>query len=335
MVEAKLEDGVRTWFQVAPNAVACVDRNLCCVGFMHSDDAAAFVRDLEGRGLEGERGGSYQDVAIMGPEGPWRHACSWLEQGRYSGAQAIWLRGSDPEPLVVPMNYRPNGTILNMSAEQARDRLEFLRTEGDVDVFWDKQLQRELFRGRTTRKPPATAEHEQRFRATASAMRELLSFDVHPKPLSWLQRRRLRKGLATLEELAQICDEPWRVWFHVGLARRSLPDAEGAYAAFRAAYHDNPDHVDVAREYAGQCLTLGRGSEAVKLNRRNCELHPEDAGIRSNLALALVIAGDMEAAKAEVTRARNMEPDDEVTAGLERMIDQILAGALPRPQRYP
>src|SRR5690606_6107085 len=136
----------------------------------------------------------------------------------------------------------------------------------------------------------------------------LLSFDITPVKLGWLQRRRLRKGIDALERLTDRVEDPWRVWFMLGVARRSLPDPEGAWQAFRAAYHDNPVHRDVAREYAGQCLVLGRGREAVELGRRSCERWPENAALRSNLALALMVAGDMDGAKAEVTRAREMEP---------------------------
>lgn len=335
VVESTLDGGIERWRALVPNERGCIDPQLCCVGFMHFDDAASFLRTLEAEGLAGERGGSYQDAAIVHTQGIWRHECRWLDHGHYAGAEAVWLRGCDPEPLVVPLSYRPTATMVYVSPAEARERFEFLRSDGDVDVYWDKQEQCEMYMGRTDRRPPRSDAHEQAFQATVDSLEGLLSYSVEPVRLGWLQRRRLRKGIAALEQLTESITAPWRVWFFLGCARRSLPDPEGAWQAFRAAYDDNPDHKDVAREYAGQCVALGRGDEAVALGRRACERHPDDAGLRSNLALALMIAGNMDAAEAEVRRAREMDPDDPITQALERMIDAVRRGELPRPDRYP
>ena len=43
----------------------------------------------------------------------------------------------------------------------------------------------------------------------------------------------------------------------------------------------------------------------------------------------------MTRAKAEVTRALQMDPDDKVTRVLEQMIDDVIAGKRPRMTKYP
>jgi tetratricopeptide (TPR) repeat protein len=335
VLEEKLDGGASEWFQRVPNSTACADRNLCRASFMDERDAEVFLREIEAAGVEGERGGAYQDVALVNPSGPWRHACGWIEVGEYAGVTAAWLKATEPDPMVVPLGYRPDNGVVYVSAKEAAGRLEFLRRDGNVEVYLDKQTGAEVYRGRTTEEPEVPGDAEQRFQAVLTEIQPLLTFNGVPRRLGWLKRRRLRKGIAELEALTSAFGDVWRVWWFLGMARRSASDPQGAYAAFREAYHRNPEHAGVLREYSGQCLALGLGDESVALARRNCEANPDDGGLRSNLALALMIAGDMQAAASECATARKMEPEDPITRALEGMIDDVLAGRRPRPTKYP
>jgi hypothetical protein len=331
-VEAKLPEGFAGWFNVAPTRMACADQHLCLVAFMVQRDAAAFVLKLESMGLQGERDGEYREVALVGVDGPWEHACTWLHVGRYAGVGAVWADGADPDPLVVPLVWRPN-SIINLSAEEAARRLKFLRRDGGVEVFVDTETGEEVFRGRTSPPDQLEPEIEERFRAAIAIVDPLLTFDGHPRKLGFFERRRLKKGIRELEALAS--GERWRVWWFLGMARRAASDPTGAFEAFERAYAVNPAEEIVSREFGGQCLALGRGDQAVAACEQNCSLHPKDAGLRANLALACVVAGDMTRAKAEVTRALEMDPDDKVTRVLAGMIDDVIAGKRPRMTRYP
>jgi Flp pilus assembly protein TadD len=124
------------------------------------------------------------------------------------------------------------------------------------------------------------------------------------------------------------------LWF-LGMARRAASDAKGAFTAFERAYAANPAHPDVCREFGGQCLALGLGDQAVVVCERTCRLHPKDAGLRANLALACMVADDMPRAKVEVTRALEMDPTDKVSLTLAAMIDSVIAGKQPRMTKYP
>jgi tetratricopeptide (TPR) repeat protein len=312
--------------------MACADRDLCFAAFMVNEDAAAFVLKLDSLGLQGERDGAYRDVALIGKDGPWQHACSWIRVGRYAGVNAAWMDGGDPDPLVVPVAWRPN-TIFNLSNEEAAKRLKFVRREGDVEVYLDTEIGKELFRGRTGPSHQMEPEIEQRFKAAVDAINPLLTFDGHPKQLGFFERRRLAKGIRELEALAT--NDRWRIWWFLGMARRAASDPAGAFDAFERAYEVNPTHADVSREFGGQCLALGRGERAVSVSERNCGLHPNDAGLRANLALACLVAGDVQRAKAEVARALEMDPSDGITRTLAAMIDDVIAGKRPRLTKYP
>lgn len=324
--------GLAGWFEAVPHRMACADRDLCSVAFMVQEDASAFVLKLDGMELPGLREGAYRDVALVGKNGPWQHACPWLKVGRYAGVRAVWMEGADPEPLVVPVAWRPN-TMINLSDEEAAKRLKFLRRDGDVEVYLDTQTGEELFRGRTGPSHDMEPEIELRFQAVVAEIKPLLTFGALPRQLGWLERRRLAKGIRELEAIAT--GDRWRVWWYLGIARRAATDPAGAFEAFERAYVANSAHADVSREFGGQCLALGKGEQAVMVCERNCSLHPMDAGLRANLALACMVSGDMKRAKTEVMRALEMDPLDKISRALATMIDDVIAGKRPRLTKYP
>lgn len=331
-IETSLPKGLASWFEVAPNRTACADHSVCVVAFMVREDAAAFLLQLDAMGVTTERSGEYRDAALMSHEGPWEHACSWLRVGRYAGVLAVWLGGADPDPLVVPLTWQPN-SLINLSPEEAARRFKFLRVDGAVEVFVDTETGQEVYRSRTTPRDELEPEIEKRFQAAVESINPLLTFDGRPKQLGFLERRRLAKGIRELEAIAS--DERGRVWWFLGMARRAAADPTGAFEAFEHAYRLHPEHPDVSREFGAQCLALGRGDRAVVVSERNCTLHPRDAGLRANLALACVVAGDMTRAKVEAARAREMDPDDEISRALAKMIDEVIAGKRPRMTKYP
>lgn len=331
-VERSLPGGLAHWFEVAPNRTACADHSICAVAFMVREDAAAFLLQLDAMGVATERSGEYRDVALMSSQGPWEHACSWLRVGRYAGVGAVWLDAADPEPLVVPLTWQPNG-VFYLSPEESARRFKFLRVEGAIEVFVDTETGQQVYRSRTTPRDDLDPEIEKRFQATVETINPLLTFDGRPKQLGFLERRRLAKGIRELEAI--VSDERGRIWWFLGMARRAAADPTGAFEAFERAYRLHPEHPDVSREFGAQCLALGRGAQAVTVSERNCTLHPRDAGLRSNLALACVVAGDMTRAKLEIARALEMEPGDEISRALAKMIDEVIAGKRPRITKYP
>jgi len=330
-VEATLPGGLARWYEVAPNRVACADHALCAVGFMVQSDAAAFLLRLEELGVAAERDGAYRDAALVNADGPWQHACEWLRVGRYAGVDAVWMVGHDPEPLVVPLVWRPN-RLLSVSAEAAR-RFTFLRVDGSVEVFLDTETGDEVYRARTTPADVLEPEIERRFKAVIERIQPLLTFTGIPKRLGVLERRRLAKAIAELEAMAS--DTRGRIWWFLGMARRSASDPAGAFEAFERAYRLHPENEAFSRELAAQCLALGRGRQAVVVCERTCTLFPRDAGLRANLAMACLVADDLPRAKAEVQRALEMAPADRITRALATLIDDVIAGTRPRPTKYP
>jgi Flp pilus assembly protein TadD len=117
------------------------------------------------------------------------------------------------------------------------------------------------------------------------------------------------------------------------VARRALDDRQGAYAAFARAYGLAPEEVEVGRNLVGECVSLGYSEEAKVVAKAVCALAPDDAGLRANYALALLINGDLNEAMNEAQRAQTADPQDEVTRNVCALIEQVRSGAIERPSR--
>jgi Flp pilus assembly protein TadD len=82
-------------------------------------------------------------------------------------------------------------------------------------------------------------------------------------------------------------------------------------------------------------MSLGKGEEAVRISREMAEKNPQDAGLRANHALALLIAGHIQEAESEVHNALKLQPEDKITRNLAKFIDDVRTNRVPRPDRWP
>jgi Flp pilus assembly protein TadD len=82
-------------------------------------------------------------------------------------------------------------------------------------------------------------------------------------------------------------------------------------------------------------MALGKGEEAARVSREVMEKHPNNAGLISNHALALLIAGHVQEAEETVQSALQLEPENQITRNLAGLIAAVRNGRVPRPRRYP
>jgi Flp pilus assembly protein TadD len=87
-----------------------------------------------------------------------------------------------------------------------------------------------------------------------------------------------------------------------------LGDSREANTVFRAAYTLQPANPDVSHEYAQSCMALGLGKEAIDAARHAVTITPREAGLRSNLALGYLIAGETDDVRATIAAALSMDP---------------------------
>jgi tetratricopeptide (TPR) repeat protein len=274
------------------------------------------------------------------PPGSYAHAdkrtltadAAWIEIGRHAGVDAAWLRGAPRDPLVVPVTWSPDELAFGTAEELQRD-YEYVGTEGNVEVYRHKRTGQKVYTGRT--RPALSPEDVARLDALRDEANKLLKPLLFKRQHGFFERRRLNKGIALLEQVtATVPDHGVSRW-SLGLALRALGDQARALDELRLAYALCPALPDVGREYAGQCFIVGLAEDGLEVSRALTARFPEDVGLQSNLALALLLGGDLAEAQAVAEAAQRREPDDAITRNLVHFIRDVRAGTRARPTRLP
>lgn len=142
----------------------------------------------------------------------------------------------------------------------------------------------------------------------------------------------VRVGVACLDRVLEIDPSNWSALWIRGKAFQSLGEHTKAVDSFRSAYRVSSGQSDVAREFAEELLETQRFREAADVAREVSERSPQDAGLKANLALALLLSGDLPAAKQVIVDALKLDPNDSISKMLAKRIDDIASGARPQPK---
>jgi tetratricopeptide (TPR) repeat protein len=169
-------------------------------------------------------------------------------------------------------------------------------------------------------------------RASELAFGLILLHGRPPSPLSAVDRERLIEASKLLEAACARNPTAFANWWLLGKVRQRLGDQRSALEDLQRGLECDPNQVDGCREYVAVCLELGKGAEAVRVARRACELRPGDAGLQSNLAVAQLIAGQVDDAVKTVAAAIQADPADKITRALEVRIAEIRDGRRPVPR---
>lgn len=158
-----------------------------------------------------------------------------------------------------------------------------------------------------------------------------LALERPGSPLEASGRRMLEDGRALLRQAAERKRSFATSWL-LGKIEMRLGNATAAIAALEDAHEIDPRHPDGCRELAVALLEAERAPDALPVAERAVDLRPDDAGLRCNLALVLLLTGNVTRARSEVTAALSRKPDDAITLALVKMIDDIVAGRREQPR---
>ncbi|MFT3838435.1 MAG: tetratricopeptide repeat protein [Myxococcaceae bacterium] len=172
-------------------------------------------------------------------------------------------------------------------------------------------------------------DHDQLFRRGANLIEPHMLLDDQ-KPAS-PNEHEVRVGIACLDRVVTINPSNWSALWIRGKAFQSLGDHSSALGSFRSAYRVKPGQEDVAREMTRELLELRQFAEAVTIGRDICKRNPDDAGLRANLALALLLNGELADAQQVIGSAQKLDPNDAVTNALAKRIDEVANGKRPQP----
>ena len=142
----------------------------------------------------------------------------------------------------------------------------------------------------------------------------------------------LRRGIALYSAVVAYAPTNWAAYWLMGKTYQALRDPTNACDAFGKSFSLQKEKADVAREYMFECLELGRTGEGVMVAEHALSLKPQDAGLLANLALAYTIAGRIPEASAAVEKSLSLNPADEITLNLKRVIREISDGKRPQPK---
>lgn len=148
-LDAKYPGGRDAFAADCPNKTYCTDGTLSRIALMHSEDARAFIAKLESNGLTSIADGNAIDLALVDARhGLQARGCEWLVFATFKGVPVAWMDGGSPAPIVGPPGYELGRTTQFMTADEARRRLVYLRTQDGVDVYRDKETGKERYVGR-------------------------------------------------------------------------------------------------------------------------------------------------------------------------------------------
>jgi hypothetical protein len=309
-----------------PNHTFCTDDHIARVSFMVVNDREHFASRLapvidRAAIARVDRSSSSVDVP-------------WLERGTHSGVEAVWLRGAPRDPLVVPVGWKP-GELVFGTWDDMKQHLEYVGKEGDIDVYIDKRTGKKLYTGRTQRSPSGAQQAQiAELRSESAALLKPIFDKVFGRQdLGFFEKRKLRGAVEVLERILAIDSSDGAAHWTLGMIARSQAEHGKALDHFRQAYASIPRDLDVGREYAGQCFMSGEGEEGLRVSRALHEQFPDDVAIHSNLALAMLIAGDLDEALATAEAASARDPADPITRNLIEMIRKVKSGSAKRPTR--
>ena len=235
---------------VPPNRMFLGDDDIWRCSFMSNDDAGAFIKKLEALGLNGSTGPNPDVVLVNEFNHDVYPYCEWLKLGNYQKAIVAWMAGSDPEKLVSHEGFDPAvGSGLLFRDKTNLQDLEFLRVEGNIEVYLDKRSGAEVYLGRT-RTPEAL------FQTACEEIRPHFKIPGEA-PVTGEDADEVNSAVADLEKLIADYPDFAQAMFFCGKGYIALGQYGAAYRHFAKGYELEPNVEGYARELGGVCLELG------------------------------------------------------------------------------
>jgi tetratricopeptide (TPR) repeat protein len=350
-IEQKVLGGWQQFLGAVPNETCCYDEDLARVGFMRNEDVELFVMHLQALGLAGPHVTSATDMAVVdqvvGPtfEAPWLELRG-LYFPEFGGAVNIaLLKGATVDGFVAPENWSFDGSMSQhpMRVSEPSDRnLKFLRSQEGVDVYWNQELSREVYSARTytasDQAPPlddaAREKHNELFRRASEIydtenVRDLLP----PASAGWLASRRIGKAVTLLDEVIKIAPNNGTAHWLRAKFLQAVGKYEDSLDGFSKAWLIKPGDIDTAREAGISAMEVGKVDVALYFAREALRLSPNNNGLRANIAMFLLFAGDIDSAIKEINTAAVAEPNDPITQAVQVLVQEVEAGRMRRPTR--
>lgn len=151
-----------------------------------------------------------------------------------------------------------------------------------------------------------------------------------PQP-GFFEKRRLLKALQLLEKAAAVEPPYGAASLFAGKVHERLGNYEECVRWLRKAQTMAPDNVIVAIELGGALSKQGRHSEAIVVLTEAAKAHSSDPRVQSNLAVSLLLAGDLERSVATFKHLTELEPSEPMNKRLLNFAIEVHEGRKARP----
>lgn len=142
----------------------------------------------------------------------------------------------------------------------------------------------------------------------------------------------IKKGIALLKKAIYINPENWNTYWVMGKGHQALKECEQAYDAFYLAHSFMPDNADVARECMLEAINISKFEKAIAVGEKAISLRPDDSGLKANLAIALLLDGQLDRALGLAETALKSSPSDQITKNILNIIRKVKSGRKPQPR---
>lgn len=351
-IEERIAGAWAAFTAAVPSAAFCFDDELASVGFMAVADAETFLGHLQALGLRVASGAGDSDACIVEQLGRSGAPATWLATTRMSleeiGGEisVAFLKGTSEQRVVMPAGWKFQGSVSQEPLGFVRadaSRLKFIRSEGNVEVYWDNEQDCEVYVGRPygTRAGAAPQlsdaqreEHNRRWdQASAIADKHSIYSLVPPFKPGFFVAREMRKGISLLDKVLALHPENASALWMQGKFLQLLGEFEASLDRLAKAHLIDPTKTAYAREAGISATEAGKLDVAVFFAQEALKATPGDAGLRTNLAIAHLFAGNVAAARKEIDEARSAEPDDPITRSVWVLVREVAAGRMRRPSR--
>lgn len=306
------------------NATTLADDDIWRCSFMTLDDATAFIRSLEELDLNASVGPDSDAVLVNEFDCSIYPYCEWLLTARYERAVIAWLAGTEPRTIIARDGWDPK-VGSGLTFREGTEGLELVRVDGNVEVYRDRESGKEGYVGRTS--APVNGLFE-----SAGQIIKQHWHTVGEPPLRGAAAKEVQRASAMLDTVLAEVPDNWRVFWLHGKAQLALGHVSVAHASFERAFELEKNEQAIARELAGTCLELGKFAQAVEVALRAVSLHPDNAELLGNLAVAQLLAGDVDAANTTLHAATRRNPTDPVNLHLRQVILDIVRGKRRQPR---
>ena len=148
-------------------------------------------------------------------------------------------------------------------------------------------------------------------------------------------RTTLLPSIRTLRSVLDVYPDAWGAMFYMAKAYQLLSEDSRSLYWIERAVKLRPSELCVLIEAGIQAGKVGHGSAAEKYTLAALAISPNNAGLKSNLALAMLIQGRVEEARRAIEDAVARKPSDNVTRFVLQLVDEVRNGERECPSQIP